>query len=298
MQTQPPLSLVLCRPTYFSVDYVINAWMAPDRWHQGGVSLYNQAQAGWQALHDLYVSLGARVEVMPPVPGLPDMVFTANAAVILDGRCLLARFRVDQRRGEELHLERFFYTLKRQGALSEVHCLPPGLVQEGAGDCLWDKHRQWFWAGYGPRSSEAATRYLAEYFEKQVIALELTGDFYHIDLSLNVLPNGDIMYHPGAFTPESRARIESLVPPERRIVVGTEDAQRFTLNAVSVGSTVIFGAGASDTLRGQLRERGFDVRDVPVEAFGLAGGSCCCMTLRLDHRSQNQVVASKMAAHQ
>ena len=36
----------------------------------------------WQELHDVLDSLGVRVETMTPRPGLPDLVFTANAGLV------------------------------------------------------------------------------------------------------------------------------------------------------------------------------------------------------------------------
>ena len=44
---------------------------------------------------------GAQVLLMDPVPGLPDLVFTANAAIIYRDTAVLARFRYPQRQGEE-----------------------------------------------------------------------------------------------------------------------------------------------------------------------------------------------------
>ena len=76
---------------------------------------------------------GATVELIPPVAGLPDLVFPANAAVVLDGKVLLARFRHPERAGEEPHFRRAFERLDARGLLREV--APDGVFQEGAGDC-------------------------------------------------------------------------------------------------------------------------------------------------------------------
>lgn len=48
------------------------------------------------ALHRVSRQAGARIDLVDPQAGLPDLVFTANAAVVLDGKALLARFRQRQ----------------------------------------------------------------------------------------------------------------------------------------------------------------------------------------------------------
>ena len=62
-----------------------------------------RARAGWEALKAALEHAGADVRVMAGVAGLPDLVFPANAAVVLDGRALVARFRHPERAGEEPH---------------------------------------------------------------------------------------------------------------------------------------------------------------------------------------------------
>ena len=51
------------------------------------------------------------MQAMPtqqPRHGLPDMVFAANSALVIDGVALLARFRHAQRAGEERFYEKWF----------------------------------------------------------------------------------------------------------------------------------------------------------------------------------------------
>ena len=87
---------LMCRPEHFTVSYRINPWMEPAKPTDTAKAL-----AQWQTLYDTYVALGHEVELIDPVPGLPDMVYTANGGFVIDGRALGVRFRVDERRGEE-----------------------------------------------------------------------------------------------------------------------------------------------------------------------------------------------------
>src|SRR5438094_655140 len=137
----------------FEVCYQINPWMQPAAWRADPAAYQAQAKAAAAMLKRALVEAGADVECVGAVKGLPDLVFPANAAVVLDGRVLLARFRCPERQGEEAVFRSAFARLKRRGVVRELVDLPESLFQEGAGDCIWDHVRGGFWAGYGPRSS-------------------------------------------------------------------------------------------------------------------------------------------------
>jgi N-dimethylarginine dimethylaminohydrolase len=133
--------------------------------------------------------LGAEIDLVPAVPGLPDLVFTANAAVVLDGKALLARFRHAERQAEEPHYEAAFRALKDRGLMTTVGKLPEGIVLEGAGDCVWDPTRNHFWMGYGQRSDVGARPIVEREFGVDVVALKLAdARFYHMDTALRPLP--------------------------------------------------------------------------------------------------------------
>jgi N-dimethylarginine dimethylaminohydrolase len=92
------------------------------------------------------------------------------------------------------------------------------------------------------------------------------------------------MYYPGAFTPAARAIIDAHVAPGDRIALDRADAERFAANAVCVGNTIVLSS-CSASLRSTLKDRGYSVVETPLHAFLRSGGSACCLTLRLDHRS-------------
>src|SRR5262249_58875932 len=83
---------LMCRPEHFAVSYTINPWMNPTRWARDA-GAHAAAEREWTALHGKLVKLGAAVELVPPAAGLPALVFTANAAVVLDRQALLAGLR-------------------------------------------------------------------------------------------------------------------------------------------------------------------------------------------------------------
>src|SRR5262249_11951109 len=166
----PAASLLMCEPAHFGVTYAINPWMDPASWARDDRALAATARREWTSFNRVLARLGAAIELVPTAPGLPDLVFTANAALVLDRTALLARFRHPERQAEESHVAATFRALQARGLVDEVIALPDGLVLEGAGDCVWDGTRQLFWMGHGPRSSLAAREAVAEIFAADVVA--------------------------------------------------------------------------------------------------------------------------------
>jgi len=276
---------LMCRPEHFGVVYAINPWMDPGGWARQSDRFVAASQAEWDGLHRTLLGLGADIEFVAPAPGLPDLVFTANAAVVLDRRALLARFRHAERRREEARFEAAFASLRGRGLIDDVMTLPGDLTHEGAGDCVFDATRNLFWVGYGPRSDRDADRVIADVFGRDTIALKLIDPrFYHLDTALCPLSAGEVLYTPMAFTAAGRAAITERVAPAQRIEIAAEDACRLAANAVCVGNTIVL-SDCSDRLRAVLAERGYEVVAAPLPSFLKSGGSAFCLTLRLDRKS-------------
>lgn len=277
---------LLIDPTYYTVSYTINPWMDPAAW---SADPQRHQRAAWNGFHALVSALeeaGARVTVAPGAPGVPDMVFSANAGIVFDGRVLPARFAHPERRGEEGPLHAIFERLIAEGVLSERIDWPHRVAQEGAGDCLWDRHRKIAWVGFGQRSEEASVDIIAEAFDLAVEPLRLaTSRFYHLDTCFHVLPKGEVLYYPPAFAPETLAVIEARVAPEMRVIATDEDARHFSVNAVAFDDQVVM-ANPPEALKRRLTERGYCVTGVPLDPFILSGGGAYCMTLRLDNRTR------------
>ncbi len=263
---------LMCAPDHYDVDYVINPWM------EGNVHRSSKALASqqWTGLREV-LAARAQVELIEPQPGLPDLVFTANAAVVVENTAVLARFFHPERQGEEPCFQRWFAD---QGY--RVELLPADLPFEGAGDALLDRSGGWLWAGYGFRSELDAHPLLAKALGVEVLSLRLMDErFYHLDTCFCPLADGTLLYYPSAFDFYSNRLIESRLSPEKRLVVGEADALAFACNAVNVGDTVILNQ-ASAELRRQLEERGYTVLETPLTEFLKAGGAAKCLTLRLD----------------
>lgn len=279
----PRAHLMMSAPDHFEVSYRINPWMDPSQWNVSAERLAGDARQGWAALKRTYEQLGARVHVQPAQKNLPDMVFTANAGLVLDRKVVLARFLCAERRGEEVHNRAFFNALAAQGLIDSVIDAPAGLAFEGAGDAIWDHTRSLLWTGWGQRSSREMTPFLAETYGLPAVDLELIDPrFYHLDTCFCVMSRGDVLVHRAAFAPKSFALIEALVGRDQLIVASDDDANHLAVNSVSLGDDVVL-CHATPGLRAQLNERGYDVHVVPLDSFNRSGGAAFCLTLRLDH---------------
>ena len=289
---------LMCAPRYFAVSYSINPWMDPRAWAEHSASLYETAQAQWAALRNAIAAAGAAVETLEPAPGLPDLVYTANGAVVCDGKAVLARFRYAERQQEEPLFAAAFAALKSRGLIDEVFTLPAGLTLEGAGDCIFDAVRRRFWMGCGFRSDAAAAPVLEEMLGIACVTLPLADpSFYHLDTAFCALPDGAVVYYPQAFTPAALAMIHGAVAPQDRIALERSDAVHFAANVVCIGRTIILSS-CSAALSRTLSDRGYTLVETPLDVFQRGGGSACCLTLRLDHRSRTITAGTEAARSQ
>ncbi len=261
----------MCPPDHYDVDYVINPWM------EGNIhkSARDRAVEQWQGLFHTLKDY-AVVDLITPQRGWPDLVFTANAGLVLGDTVVLSRFLHKERQGEEPYFKQWF---EAQGY--RVHELPKDLPFEGAGDALLDREGRWLWAGYGFRSELDSHPYLAKWLDTEVLSLRLMDErFYHLDTCLCPLSGGYLLYYPAAFDAYSNHLIELRVPKSRRIPVGEADAASFACNAVNVKQTIVMNK-ASEELKRQLLDLNFNVIETPLTEFLKAGGAAKCLTLRV-----------------
>src|SRR5215813_13352396 len=93
---KPRATFLMCPPTLYDVDYVINPWMA------GNIHASSRTRAAeqWQRLYEA-VRKVANVELIQPEPGSPQVVFTANAGLEHNGTVAISRVYHPERQGEE-----------------------------------------------------------------------------------------------------------------------------------------------------------------------------------------------------
>lgn len=282
----------MCPPDFYGIHYEINPWMDVSRQADHAVAVEQ-----WQALHKHILDAGANVSLLAPVEGLPDLVFTANAAMIHHRRtdipvrpadttedamptdrnvrptALMSRFRHRQRQGEEPYDRRWF----AEHGFTVVD-VPEHFSFEGAGDALFCGDT--LYAGYRMRSDAAGHQQIGRLLGCRVIPVELVDTrYYHLDTCFCPLNTQEAIWYPPAFDEYGQraitTHIASLIEVERT------EAERFACNAVVIGKRVITNTGC-DTLHAALAARGYEPVATPLDEFAKAGGSAKCLTLRLD----------------
>ncbi len=263
-------TILMCPPTYFTVSYAINPWM-----QEAPPCNEALAQRQWETLYKTILKkAGANVELLTPEPGVPDLVFTANAAFVYNDMAIIAHYKHPERRAEEPICAQWF---EDHGFLPVL--MPDHVFFEGAGDALIWQDR--VFAGYKTRTDIASHSLLTAATDLPVLSMELINDrYYHIDVCLCPLQDGHLIYSPDAFDEYGRAVIEANVPEKKLIPVSPEEAARFACNSVNIGDTVILNQG-SGKLVDDLKQRGFQVIEVDLSEFLKAGGSAKCLTLRI-----------------
>ncbi|HEV3233436.1 MAG TPA: arginine deiminase-related protein [Candidatus Dormibacteraeota bacterium] len=262
------MSILMCRPDFFGIEYEINPWMKVrnpvDR---------EQASKQWQDLYLSYRRLDQTIDLVEPRPGQPDMVFTANAALVHDRKAVLSHFAYPERQGEEPF---WWAALYDRGF--EMKLLPGGVAFEGAGDALFVGDR--LFAGYGFRTDIEAHRLIGEALDVEVVSLELVDPrFYHLDTCFCPLTRDVVMYAPDAFAPASARTIRQRVA--HVIEVPIDVAVAFACNAINVGGRVLSSQGV-ESLKHDLKHAGFSVLPLPMTEFIKAGGGVRCLSLPLD----------------
>lgn len=262
--------ILMCSAEHYGIKYEINPWM--------DISIQadnKKALAQWQNLYKILKDdLKADVRLVEPKEDVPDMVFTANAAVMYGKKALISKFKYPQRQPEEKYFADWF---TENGY--EVITLPENMSFEGAGDALYLDGI--LYSGYVPRTDIASHTYIAELLNIPVISMELVNkSFYHLDTCFCPLNDGYLIYYPPAFDEYANKVIEANVAPEKRIIANDEEASYFTCNAVNIGNTVVTNL-TTQRFTKLLAEKGFKHIQTDLSEYMKAGGAAKCLTLKI-----------------
>src|SRR3954451_22307591 len=260
---------LMCPPAHFAVAYAINPWMDTTVPVDAALALKQ-----WQLLRDTLTDLGHAVHVLPPVAGLPDMVFAANGAFSVDGSVYGARFKHPERVGEAAG-HAAFYSDRSWRFTSPAH------VNEGEGDFAYvpGAYGGLILAGHGFRTDPAAHAEAQEVLGRPVLSLKLVDPaFYHLDTALAALDDRHVTYYPGAFSAASQRVLHQLFPDA--VIADREDAEAFGLNLVSDGRHVVLNTEAA-AMADKVRAAGYVPVPVELSELKRGGGSVKCAVAEL-----------------
>lgn len=264
------MKLLMCAPDFFRIEYEINPWMKI-----GNNADSAQVSEQYATLQKAFSQTGIQIEEFKPDTRYPDMVYTANYAVVQDRTVVIANFRYPQRQGESELAEDYFRSQNY-----EVHRLPQDIFFEGEGDFLRCGNR-WF-LGYGKRSMKEAGPLLSKILGKEVIPLELVDPyFYHLDTCFAPLSEDTILINPASFTEEGLAEIKKYF--KNIITTEPEDNKIMACNLICYNKTIISGKGFGEKLKASLNAHGYSLLEVSMSQYIKGGGSvkCCSLILEL-----------------
>lgn len=261
-------SLLMCPPDYYEIAYEINPWMCLQKQTD-----LEKAKKQWNDYYDLLTKkLRVKVEIVPAVKGLPDMVFTANAGIVRKRIFVRSNFRHKERKGEESVFENWFrkksYIVK---TIERPFCF------EGEGDALFMGPE--LYTGFHFRSDVEAHDAVSGFLKTSYFALELCDKrFYHLDTCFAPLDEKSALVFLPAFETYAQMVLLETVPDPIR--VPEEEAARFACNAVVLEKNVIIPHGCPVTTR-ELEKRGFHVYALDFSEFIKAGGAAKCLVLKI-----------------
>lgn len=264
-ENAPRPRVLMCRPEHFTVSYRINPWMYPENPTNTSLAL-----SQWTTLYEAYLNLGFQVDLIDPLPGLPDMVYAANGGFVIDGIAYGAKFHHQERQPEGPAYMRWF-------ADHGFEVIEPREINEGEGDFLLVEDT--IIAASGFRSDTRSHQEIRDIFSRDVISLQLVNpSYYHLDTALAVIDAKQIAYLPSAFDDYSNGVLRERYPDA--ILATEEDAAVLGLNSFSDGHNVIIAKRAT-ALQRELQERGYNPIGVELSELLLGGGGVKCCTLEL-----------------
>jgi N-dimethylarginine dimethylaminohydrolase len=252
----------MCRPDFFEVTYKINPWMNDCQVDN------NLASLQWTNLKNTLENLDIKVEVIEMIKRQPDMVFSADQAIIFGKNALMSNFKYKERQGETKYYQNWF-----QSRGYKTKLLPQNVYFEGGGESVW--FGDTLLVGIGFRTSKSAGEYIGKTFKIQVVCLELIDPkFYHLDTCLFVLNDQTVFYYPQAFSEKSRIRLNNLV--KNLYQLSEKDANTFAANSVVTDHHVILQNG-NPSFRSQINALGYKTIELNVSEFLKAGGGIHCL---------------------
>jgi N-dimethylarginine dimethylaminohydrolase len=253
---------LLCRPTHFNVDYVINPHMVPYSVDPA------KALKQWEGLVAVLKKLGIKVEVIEQEEDVPDMVFAADQGIVKDGAILLANFRYRQRQKERVYYREWF----RQNGF-RLRSLSNLFPFEGG-----DTHffNDMLFVGTSFRASVASCEELAQKLEIDVIPLRLIDPyFYHLDMAFLPINKDTAFYYPGAFSQSTQNLLKRLVP--NLYELSEKEVHAYAANAFVTGKDIVIQTGAPKSFTDRLKKIGLTIHEVDVSEFRKAGGGLHCL---------------------
>ena len=259
--------VIVCPPTHMRIGTVINETQKRYITENIDVEIALEQHRGFvQVLEENDVE----VIQLETEEQLNEQVFTRDIGFTIGNQLFVSAMGSGIRTGEVGVLK---------GKLKEKDIPFKDLVQESieGGDVIVDKDR--VWVGLSTRTSLNATKALQALLPNhQVIPVSLERRILHLDCAFNIVDDKLALIYHEAFTD---TRINMLREHFDFIEVNKEEQFTLGTNVLSIGNKKIISMPNNKQVNEELRNRGFDVIEVPFDEIIKSGGSFRCCSLPL-----------------
>lgn len=254
------MHVLMCRPSYFDVNYKINPWMS------GNIS-QSKAFTQWHNLLKTYQNLSIKVSVIEQEKNLSDMVFTTDCGVVYKNVYIPSNFKYPQRKLEIYSFTNWFSKNKFKIIFTNKN-----FKFEGGDFLFWNN---FILAGTGFRTDPKAVFKIAKILNIKLISLKLINKYYyHLDTCLLPINKKIIFYYPPAFSQESQKVLKNLVP--NLIPISKKITNSFALNSLVYKKNII--CQKAIYLKKDFMKLGYNVYEEDLSEFKKAGGGIHCLT--------------------
>ena len=248
----------------------------PDRPH----AALPRAQAQWENLRAQSVA-HRDIAFVAPTPGLPDMVFTANAGLAIGDTASSSAASTPRSGGRRSVC---FATGSRRRAIRSR----PGrrmFPSKAPATRFSITRADSSGADMAGARADEAPEHLQTIFGWRAVALKLVDPrFYHLDTCFCPLSGGWLMYYPAAFD----NRVAGSDPRHRaggEADRGRRERRAFLRLQRCRSGRTRFPERRSDDLRSRLIDAGFTPVVTPLSEFMKAGGAAKCLTLDVTRKA-------------
>lgn len=231
------------------------------------------ARAQWQILYKVLTDqIGAEVELIEPVRGLPNMVFAAHAGIVSGKTFIRSNYRVKERQPEGAFFEKWF---EEHGY--SVATIAKGFIFDGEGDMI--PHARQLFYGYHSKSELHMPELVSAKMELGPASLQLIDDrFHHLDTCLAVLNPDTILYYRDAFSEGANQILRDTV--KNCIVLRRDEALAWACNSIVIDKRIII-SNECHLSSEMLRLLGYRVYRIDISEFRKACISVKSLVLRI-----------------
>lgn len=273
-ETDRLADVLLSAPAY--LEMVPCNTVTRDSLAKGMVTSPTLAVRQHRGLASLLEREGVRCHFVPPVPGLADLCFTRDAAMMSPWGLIELRPAAAHRRAEPGHVAEGATALgvPRFGRIEEGHI-------EGGDVCLL-REGLLLIGRSGDRTDESGARALGALFERrgwEVIHTRFDPAFLHLDTMFAMVSDDCAVACPDLLE-------EDLLRQLGRLGIGiipasTEEVGGLGVNLLSLGEGRLLAPAGNHRLNAILAACGFEMIAVELDQFTRCGGGAHCLTMPL-----------------